>query len=70
MIEIGGRVGEALIEERIGEGATSTVWRATWRGRTVVVKVPHAAQAASDEFLKRMKREAAALRSIRFHRFP
>ncbi len=61
----GSRFGDAVLEERLAEGATAAVWRATWRDRVVVVKLPHAAGTATDELVARVEREAAALAAIR-----
>jgi tRNA A-37 threonylcarbamoyl transferase component Bud32 len=63
-IEPGSRFGDAVVDERIGEGAMGVVWSATWRGERAVVKFPHVATAATSEFVARLEREAAALRSI------
>ena len=64
MIERGTRIGDAVLEERLAEGASASVWKARRRGEAVVVKLLHPAIANVPDWATRVAREAKALAAI------
>src|SRR4051812_42922523 len=63
----GGKVGNYLLEEPIGQGGMGEVWRAVHPdiGRTVAIKILNADAAAQREAVERFFFEAKAVNQIR-----
>ena len=64
MIERGTRIGDAVLEERLADGASASVWKARRAGKPVVVKLLHPAVANVPDWAIRVTREAEALAAI------
>lgn len=56
-LEPGGSIGDYRLLRVLGQGATGTVWEATWEGRRVAIKVLSPTVMADPEFIGRFERE-------------
>eukprot|EP01052_Picozoa_sp_SAG31_P037790 SAG31_NODE_4935_length_2851_cov_2.089753_4_plen_72_part_00 len=59
--------GDLIFDQFLGEGASAKVWRATWSGKQVAVKVVGVDEVFEDESLEDFRNECAMLKQVSMH---